>query len=110
MVLSTKERNVNTAKLIQQSRSESSNTMIDELSGKYDFWAVKPSEIANGIVAYFGRCSSMKRGQNVKVMAEARCRFFMVAPVDKKRRICGPVRAVKRANLALVQRDFFVTA
>ena len=72
--------------------------------------AARPSSIASGIVGYFGLRSAMPRGQAVAVLAEARKGFFMVAPVDSKWRVCGRVRPVKRVNLGLRQRDFFVAA
>lgn len=76
---------------------------------KVDFWTIRPSDMLAGSVGYFGERSSMKRGQRVKVIAEARAGFFQVVPVDKKSKTCGKVRAVKRRNLSPLQLDFFVT-
>lgn len=74
---------------------------------KLDFWATKPRDIAAGVVGYFGRRSSMRRGQRVKVIAEARKGFFQVVPVDKQSKSCDKIRSVKRRNLSLLQPDFF---
>jgi hypothetical protein len=73
-----------------------------------DFWATRPSDIPAGAVGYFGATSSMRRGQRVKVIAEARRGFFQVAPVDRKSKICGQMRSVKRSNLSPLQPDFFI--
>jgi hypothetical protein len=90
--------------------SESCNAMSEKKTQTGEFWATAPRAIGVGLVGYFGRYSRMARGQTVAVLAEARAGFFMVAPVDSRRRVCGASRAVKRSNLALCQRDFFVIA
>lgn len=77
---------------------------------KKNLWNTRPSEIAPAIVGYFGQHGTMRRGQRLAVLAEARGGRFMVAPVDTKRRIVGAVRAVLRKNLAMVQGDLFVLA
>ena len=95
----------------QQTKPRTSYESCNAMGGgKVDFWATAPRQIEVGLVSYFGRFSSMARGQTVAVVAEARGGFFLVAPVDKRRRVCGSVRAVKRSNLALRQRGFFVMA
>jgi hypothetical protein len=73
---------------------------------KPPFWNTKPSSIEPGTVAYFGRYSSMPRGQRVAVIAEACGGYFQVAPLLRRKR-CGRVRIVKRKYLAPVQPDFF---
>lgn len=75
---------------------------------KQQFWAVRPSTMPAGSVGYFGRASSMPRGQRLAVLAEACGGFFKVAPVNRRSQICGRVRSVKRSNLALVQSELFV--
>lgn len=97
---------MNTAKPIQQTGLESSNAMHVSGNGIQSVWDIKPI----GVMGYFGRYSKMPRGQKLALLKEARSGFYMVAPVDKKRSICGRARAVKRSNIAAIQSDFFMIA
>jgi hypothetical protein len=74
------------------------------------FWDKKPADMRAVAVGYFGKYSSMKRGQRVAVLAEACGGFFKVAPVNKRNQAVGAARCVKRSNLAPVQIDFFMVA
>ena len=97
---------MNTAKSKPLSGSESSNAMSVIDSNFQSVWEKKPV----GFMGYFGRYSKMVRGQSLALLKEARNGFYMVAPVDKKQRVCGRARAVKRFNIAAIQPDFFIVA
>ena len=71
------------------------------------FWDTKPSDLAGFVIGYFGVFGSLRRGQQVCVIAECCGDRFKVVPITHRHRVCGSVRVVKRKNLALVQPDFF---
>ena len=91
---------------LQQSGLESGNAIGVGEGGMQSIWDIKPT----GVMGYFGRYSKMPKGQKLALLKEARNGFYMVAPVDKKKSICGRVRAVKRFNIAAIQSDLFLIA
>lgn len=97
---------MNTAKSKSTIGSESCNTVGFLGEGIQSIWESKPV----GFMGYFGRYSRMGKGQPLALVKSARNGFYMVAPVDKRKRVCGVVRAIKRKNMAAIQSDFFMVA